>query len=360
MDPAAVPDTQLAFLSETAVQDQDPDVLAERLRLAIPVTDFAQIGSRSTFQHRSVVARTGDIQVIAGAHTPLFGSVSECERATVMVPLEGLCNLWIDGQVMEARGGGNAVYLPGHAYRGQTEAYNGALFSVDLLSLAHTATVMAGAAEEALPEYAHKLRQPRQLDRQERNHGELIANLQQTLHMLELQSVNGPELANLLRLDDVIRRCLALLLLPELITGSSPSSSAHDNTRRRVEDLEGYIHAHLCSPLSLSDLEAQSGLSRRSLQHAFQLRHGCGPMQWLRRQRLVHARDRLLNPQPGDSVASVALYFGYTNLSAFSRDFRDVFATRPSELLRQGQRLAVGSDSAAHQTGADRPGRCDH
>lgn len=53
MDPSAVADIPLAFLSDTAVQDQDPDVLAERLRLAIPVSDFAQIGSRSTFQHRS-------------------------------------------------------------------------------------------------------------------------------------------------------------------------------------------------------------------------------------------------------------------------------------------------------------------
>lgn len=359
MDPSAVADIPLAFLSDTAVQDQDPDVLAERLRLAIPVSDFAQIGSRSTFQHRSASARAGDIQVIAGAHTPLFGSVQESERATVMVPLQGLCSLWIDGRVLEARGGANAVYLPGQAYRGQSEAYNGALFSVDPRSLAQTAIAMAGAAEDALPGYEEALRQPRQLDRQERTHGELIANLQQTLQLLELQSVNGPELATLLRLDDVIRRCLALLLLPDLIHGGAPARSAQDSNRRRIEALEAYIHEHLCSPLSLSDLEAQSGLSRRSLQHAFQLRHGCGPMQWLRRQRLVHARDRLLNPQLGDSVASVALSFGYANLSAFSRDFRDVFATRPSDLLRQGQQLAVASDSAALRTSADRPERCD-
>lgn len=343
MESSAVTDATLAFLSARAVQDHDPEVLAERLRSVVPVTDFAQIGGRERFSHRSVVSRAGDIQVIAGAHTPLFGSVSDSDLATVMLPLEGLSTFWIDGQVLEARGGSNALYLPGQTYRSQTEACNSALFSIDPHALARTAAVIAGRPDDDSASFQSKLERPQQLDRQDRRQGELIANLQQTLHLLELQTVNGPELATLLRLDDVIHRCLALLLLPELLEAPLPTASAQDRNRQRVEALESYLHQHLRSPLSLTDLEAQSGLSRRSLQHAFQLRHGCGPMQWLRRQRLVHARDRLLHPQPGDSVASVALIFGYPNLSAFSRDFRDVFARRPSELLRQGQQLAAAS-----------------
>lgn len=359
VESAAVADARLAFLSETALEDHDPDVLATRLRTVVPVTDFSQIGQRSSFQHRSVVSRAGDIAVIAGAHTPLFGSVSESNLATVLLPLEGLSTFWIDDQVLEGRGGANALYLPGHAYRGQTEAYNGAMFSIDRLDLARTAAAMAGTAGENHEHYSAQLQAPQQLDRQDSRRGDLIANLQQTLHLLELQTINGPELATLLRLDDVIRRCLALLLLPELLEPER-NLKAQDIKRQTIETLEHYIHANLRSPLSLTDLEVHSGLSRRSLQHAFQQRHGCGPMQWLRRQRLVHARDRLLHPGPGDSVASVAFSFGYPNLSAFSRDFRDVFATRPSELLRQGQQLAAASGWAVQQTDADRPGPSAH
>lgn len=359
MESSAVADARLAFLSETALEDHDPDVLASRLRTVVPVTDFSQIGQRSGFQHRSVVSRAGDIAVIAGAHTPLFGSVSASNLATVLLPLEGLSTFWIDGQVLEGRGGANALYLPGQAYRGQTEAYNGALFSIDRHDLARTAAAMAGTPGENHEHFNAQLLAPQQLDRQDPRRGDLIANLQQTLHLMELQTINGPELATLLRLDDVIRRCLALLLLPELLA-PLPTIRAQDIKRQTIEALETYIHANLRSPLSLTDLELQSGLSRRSLQHAFQKRHGCGPMQWLRRQRLVHARDRLLHPGPDDTVAAVALSFGYTNLSAFSRDFRDVFATRPSELLRQGQQHAATSGLAIQQTDADRTGPCAH
>ncbi|MFM8525694.1 MAG: helix-turn-helix domain-containing protein [Cyanobacteriota bacterium] len=355
MEPSAVTDAKLAFLSANAVQDHDPDLLAERLRSVIPVTDFAQIGGRHGFSHRSVVTRAGDIHVIAGAHTPLFGSVSESNLATILLPLQGLSTFWIDGQVLEARGGGNALYLPGHSYRGQTEAYNGALFSIHPHTLAETAAVIAGQPAEETITYQSRLETPQQFDRQDRRQGELIANLEQTLRLLELQTINGPELATLLRLDDVIRRCLVLLLLPELLEAPVPSVSAQGKNRQRLEALESFIHQHLRSPISLTDLEAHSGLSRRSLQHAFQQRHGCGPMQWLRRQRLVHARDRLLHPQPGDSVASVAMVFRYPNLSAFSRDFRDVFTMRPSDLLRQGQRLAAASGLAMQQNDVDRP-----
>jgi AraC-like DNA-binding protein len=360
VNPSAVADAELAFLSAAAAQDHDPDVLADRLRVVVPVSDFSQIGGRSGFVHRSVMSRAGDITIVAGAHTPLFGSVRESPLATVLLPLAGRSTYWIDGRVLEGRGANTALFLPGQAYRAQTDTFNGAIFSVDPESLARTAAVMAGANEAETNVFAEQLQQPRQLDRAVPQQGELISNLEQTLKLLDLQSVNGPGLATVLRLDDVIRRCLALLLLPSLQESTGESSTTQAQNRRRLDALEDYLHAHLTAALSLTDLEAWSGLSRRSLQHAFQQRHGCGPMQWLRRQRLIHARDRLLHPHPGDTVQGVAAAFGYANLSAFSRDFRDVFDCRPSELLRQGFVLVSGSGSELPHTSVDRPGLSDH
>lgn len=356
MDPSAVADARLAFLTAAAVQDHDPDVLADRLRSVVPVSDFSQIGSRSGFAHRSVMSQAGDIAIVAGAHTPLFGSVRESSVATVLLPLAGRSTYWIDGRVLEGRGGATALFLPGQTYRAQTDAFNGAIFSVEPESLARTAAAMAGVDEAGIETFNDQLQQPRQLDRAVPHQGELISNLEQTLHLLDLQSVNGPGLATVLRLDDVIRRCLALLLFPALQDPPPVPAQTQEQNRRRLDALEEHLHAHLTSPLSLTDLEAWSGLSRRSLQHAFQQRHGCGPMQWLRRQRLVHARDRLLHPCQGDTVQGVAAAFGYANLSAFSRDFRDVFDCRPSDLLRQGVELVSGSGSGLPRTAVDRPG----
>jgi AraC-like DNA-binding protein len=90
--------------------------------------------------------------------------------------------------------------------------------------------------------------------------------------------------------------------------------------------------------MRLTALEQRSGYSRRSLQLAFQRRFGCGPMQWVRRQRLEQARQALLNPREGDSVSEIAARHGFRNLSMFSRDFTAHFGLRPSDLLRDARR----------------------
>ena len=105
------------------------------------------------------------------------------------------------------------------------------------------------------------------------------------------------------------------------------------------EELLEWIRANLQSPINLTELEQRRGYSRRNLQLAFGQRFGCGPIQWIRRQRLGLARHQVLNPSPSDSVAGISSKLGFGNLSAFSRDFHNVYGIRPSEVLREGRRL---------------------
>jgi hypothetical protein len=90
------------------------------------------------------------------------------------------------------------------------------------------------------------------------------------------------------------------------------------------------------------ELEQRSHYSRRSLQYAFKARFGCGPMQYLRRQRLWLARRRLEEPGPECSVGSIASVCGYLSLASFSRDFQRCFGIPPSSLLAQRQRFRRG------------------
>ena len=84
----------------------------------------------------------------------------------------------------------------------------------------------------------------------------------------------------------------------------------------------------------------QSGYSQRSLRNFFRERFDCGPVQWIRSQRLRLARERLLNPQPQDTVGTIAAAMGYEHPSQFSRDFQQCFGCRPSMLLREGRRCS--------------------
>lgn len=59
-------------------------------------------------------------------------------------------------------------------------------------------------------------------------------------------------------------------------------------------------------------------------------------MQWLRRQRLDLARQRLLSGKPGLTVTQVAQACGYINLASFSRDFRERFGIGAREVLVEG------------------------
>jgi len=64
-------------------------------------------------------------------------------------------------------------------------------------------------------------------------------------------------------------------------------------------------------------------------------------MQFVRRQRLEWAMERLTAPQPGDTVLRIARDCGYRHSSNFSVDFQRQFGHKPSEVLRfsRGTRL---------------------
>jgi len=163
----------------------------------------------------------------------------------------------------------------------------------------------------------------------------LPRSLLQSLHLVDsLLSPQGTVPAAL-RLDDLICRQLVLMLSPELMgdelgAGRAPLSAGFDL-------LLEWLSSRVTEPLSLSEMEARSGYSRRALQRAFQQRFGCGPMQWLRRRRLELALEQLSRADVGDSVSSIARRCGYLSLTSFSRDFSRVYGRKPSEILRASQ-----------------------
>jgi AraC-like DNA-binding protein len=93
--------------------------------------------------------------------------------------------------------------------------------------------------------------------------------------------------------------------------------------RRAIRFMQG----NLAQSPSITEIVAASGVSRRSLETAFQLYRQTTPMAALRRMRLEAALIMLQNQ--GASVSTVREAVGYSSASAFSRDFRDVFGVTP-------------------------------
>lgn len=141
-----------------------------------------------------------------------------------------------------------------------------------------------------------------------------------------------PHLA--VRLEDLL---VTLLLLHQPHTLDAQAIRAVDHCAAHVRRAEDFMLERIEEPLSLAMVAVHCGVSRRTLQAAFQRQRGVGPMQWLRRERLHAVRQVLLHGEdPAASVSQAALRFGFTHLGEFSRAYRAAFGEPPSHTRRRG------------------------
>ncbi len=131
-------------------------------------------------------------------------------------------------------------------------------------------------------------------------------------------------------LDDTILRMLALLFnYEELSSGASEAKANRSIVRLACE----YIDDNLTGTITLTDLEALTGLSRRSLQYAFRAEFDCTPMQWVAQRRLEAVRKQILGARHGDTLTTIAGEY-FANLGEFARMYRQQYGELPSATLR--------------------------
>ncbi|WP_327305580.1 helix-turn-helix domain-containing protein [Streptomyces sp. NBC_01298] len=127
--------------------------------------------------------------------------------------------------------------------------------------------------------------------------------------------------------------------------GRGPSAEEEPSEERRTRALlariDAFIGHNLGDPeLSPSVVAARHGLSLRRLQLLFRER-GEGVAAAIRRRRLERCREDLTDPERlAVPVHTVALRWGFTNASVFSRLFRETYGAGPRALRRAAVRSA--------------------
>ena len=317
-----------------------PHQSASQLRRLLPVHTLAPHGVESDWRHYSFTASIGDLLTNASILAPIDLEV-EAQRDLIALVLQA-GNLEVEQMGLRlgcsARG---VLLIPGQPWRCQSSNCSLVLLRLDPLRLKQVALSMA-EQRQLPPGWKEQLEgglswQP---------HGDegqgatgLQASLGQALAMANQMMDGSESLIARLELDLLLYRLLVALMIPEL-QRSEPLQRLRSRQREgkdRFEELITYLEAHLHEPLSLHQLEEQSHYSRRTLQYAFRERLGCSPTQWIRAMRLDRARRCLQQPQPGDTVTSIALTCGYRSLNLFTVDFQQRFHVKPSELLREAQ-----------------------
>jgi AraC-like DNA-binding protein len=120
-----------------------------------------------------------------------------------------------------------------------------------------------------------------------------------------------------------------------------PQPTFRDRTRqnysRIIKLAEDYALAHVGDRLyDVTDLCVASGVSERTLEHAFQKVMGMSPVAYLTRLRLHRVRKALRMATHGSTTVSAqALNWGFWHFGDFSRAYKDCFGELPSETLRQ-------------------------
>jgi AraC-like DNA-binding protein len=105
----------------------------------------------------------------------------------------------------------------------------------------------------------------------------------------------------------------------------------------KVRIAEQFIEANWDQPITIEALVAATNVSARSLFSSFKTKRGYSPMDFVKRVRLGHARQKLSRPEANTSVSTVAFDCGFRNSGHFAADYRRQFGERPSETLRRGR-----------------------
>ena len=338
--PCSLQQPRLPFLqlSGGSAQLEDPVQVAERMASILPVISCDAVErispSRPLRWHLGGL-RLGPLSLVAIWGPGLHGAVDGTGQASFILPYRGMGRFRLDRRNLSNGAGQTLLYLPPGPWRTSNDAMGGITIRLDPALIREVGRTMAGPLVP--PQRWLSLgAEPRMLLIDQPPHPLLFERLYRLMAFLNSLVLRHGAVPEAMRLDDLLLRQIVAVLAPALL--AEPPLADPEPASCVIDELVDWIHAHCHEPISLSELEQRSHYSRRSLQYAFKARFGCGPMQYLRRQRLWLARQRLEQLGNRPSVGALASSCGYLSLASFSRDFQRLFGIAPSRLLAQKRR----------------------
>lgn len=330
--------------SALAVDVRGLDDFARVLEMQLRLSDLEDLSAVSAggapFRLTCASAAFGDVGISAIAGSPIAVSADPILPLCVFaLPTAGWGRYQLDRDSVDCVHGETVAFLPARGWRLINDCSGGT--GIFFTEQALLARAMAVCATQRPGSFLSRLRQPITMRSRDAATASALRQLHLALEIAaEAVSPDNQIPHPFLQLDDLILRCIAFILFPGLLDpqSSPPVASSEQGLHAAVCELMDWMHAHKDSAISLTQIEQRSGYSRRAIQLGFKRQVGCGPIQWLRRQRLQSAFDQLQNPDPGATVTGVARSCGYLSLASFSRDFSAEFSTTPSALLRQARR----------------------
>ncbi|MFC7050092.1 AraC family transcriptional regulator [Emcibacter nanhaiensis] len=168
----------------------------------------------------------------------------------------------------------------------------------------------------------------------------------QTLKSLAETIVSGMYGAGVVRKSAQMSELLADSMLrlifenvPHRLSGKLENNAA-GIAPRHVKAAMDFMQANLHSPLSVSDIAQQVGVSVRSLQEGFRRFMDITPTSYLCQIRLEAVHAELSSAENRLPIYEVATKWGFSHLGRFSALYRKTYGRLPSETISQAHRSA--------------------
>lgn len=319
----------LAFGNQNPNIDTSAEAMSERMRTSLPwEVNYLSIGDSAEFEHHLASVNINGLRVVSTASTPIEANIADAHETTLMIPLTGHCVSTVDGHSYEWDADKTACLMPKVGRSGFSTERSALMLDLDPAKLQKILQAMTGGTEGVRID----LESPQSL----KLHAGGLNFSQAYAHICGLiDSFKGDQkLLDNSGLDDLLYRLTVMLLRPDIFCGDVNRQDGLP-TGLSYAQLCEYILGNLSNRISMSELEFLSGVSARTLQYQFKQKFGCSPMRWISLRRLEACRARLLRPESGDTVTSIALAYGFTNLGNFARLYAEQFNELPSKTLQK-------------------------
>ncbi|MEB3208929.1 MAG: helix-turn-helix domain-containing protein [Synechococcus sp.] len=267
----------------------------------------------SSFRSRVAVGQAGPLQLLylQGQGQMELHRIQDADKAVLWLPLQGWSQERINGQWETAEHGDALLMRPGDRLEGITSLRLEGLSIVlppDHLQSNSPAHIGAGRHNRALVRAALGFAKAIALGRAGAEHAAL--ELLDALQSRELQTA--------------------------LLQGEPRERITTVRRRAYVEQASQWMGLHLDEAIDIRRIATAIGVSTRTLQYAFLDDRGHSPMAELKRLRLRHLRQLLLDPeQRQHSTAELLVRAGLLACGATAADYRRYCGESPRETRQQ-------------------------
>lgn len=139
---------------------------------------------------------------------------------------------------------------------------------------------------------------------------------------------------------DYYDRLLNLAILRGFPANISDTRLSRPTTNPHIETIRAHVLRHITDDFEIEQLAELCHVSTKTLYNIFNRELEITPASYIRGIKLEAVHQELSKGEDIRNVTEVAIRYGFTNLSRFSNQYREVFGELPSATLKNARRIS--------------------